>query len=139
MENGVFNPLWGPVIDRVSPKKLMVFGVICTSAGMICLSFSKNLAMYYAGFLIAGVGSSLISGMLAQTIIARWFRKDMGKVSGILYTGTAASGILAPVIVMLIDKIGWQHTLLYAAIGFLVIGIPLSLVTDCCLMAKLLM
>jgi sugar phosphate permease len=128
LENGVFNPIWGPIIDRFSAKKLMIFGVTMASLGIVCLSQAKNLAMYYAGFLISGMGSSLIGGMLMQTVISRWFRKDVGKANGLFYACTAASGVAVPLVVKLIDNIGWRSTLLYAAIGFMAIGIPLSLV-----------
>jgi sugar phosphate permease len=129
LESGVFNPIFGPMVDRFSPKKLMLSGVIITAAGMLCLSQTKNLPMYYAGFLVSGVGSSLISGMVAQTVIARWFRKDLGKASGLFYTGTALGGVAVSLVVRIIDKIGWDTTLLYASIGFLAIGVPLSFVT----------
>ncbi len=129
LETGVFNPLWGPAVDRWSSRKLMLFGVICSALGMFLLSQMKNLAMLYAGFFIGGVGSSLIAGMLPQTVMARWFRRDLGKASGLFYMSTVGGGVLVPVIVKILDRIGWQSTLLYASIGFLVLGIPLSFVT----------
>ena len=128
METGVFNPLWGLVVDRWSPRKLMLFGVISTALGIFCLSQTRNLAMYYAGFLIMGLGSSLVTGILPQTVIARWFRKDIGKASGLFYMGAGIGGVAVPLVVKIIDKLSWQTTLLYAAIGFLVLGIPLSFV-----------
>jgi MFS family permease len=82
--------------------------------------------MYYAGFLIMGLGSSLVSGILPQTVIARWFKKDIGKASGLFYMGAGIGGVAVPLVVAIIDKLSWQTTLLYAAIGSLVLGIPLS-------------
>lgn len=128
IEQGVFNPLWGMVIDRWSPGKLMLFGVVFTALGMFCLSQTRNLAMYYIGFLILGVGSSLIVGILPQTVVSRWFRKDFGKANGLLAMGIGMGGVLVPVVAKTIDKFGWQNTLLYASVGFLVLGIPLSFV-----------
>jgi MFS family permease len=126
METGVFNPLWGLVVDRWSPRKLMPFGVISMALGIFCLSQTRNLTMYYAGFLIMGLGSSLVSGILPQTVIARWFKKDIGKASGLFYMGAGIGGVAVPLVVAIIDKLSWQTTLLYAAIGSLVLGIPLS-------------
>ena len=31
LETGVFNPMWGAVVDRYSPRKLLLFGVIALS------------------------------------------------------------------------------------------------------------
>ncbi len=64
LETGMFNPLWGPVVDRYSPKKLMLIGVTCKVLGIFCLSQTRNLAMFYIGFAIMGVGSSLATGIL---------------------------------------------------------------------------
>jgi MFS family permease len=128
IETGVFNPIWGVAVDRLSPRKLMLFGVISTTLGIFCLSQTRNLAMYYGGFLIMGLGSSLVTGILPQTVIARWFRRDIGKANGLFYMGVAIGGVLVPVVVKIIDKLSWQTTLLLTAIGFLVLGIPLSFV-----------
>jgi sugar phosphate permease len=128
LETGVFNPLWGTVVDRWSPRKLMLFGVIITAAGMFTLSRTTNLAMYYAGFLIDGVGSSLVTGLLPVVAMAKWFKRDMGKANGLFYMGVGLGGVMVPVVVMLIDKLGWRDTLMYGGVGFLVIGIPLSFI-----------
>ncbi len=129
IETGVFNPIWGIAVDRWSPRKLMLFGVICSTLGIFCLSQTRNLAMYYGGFLIMGLGSSLVTGILPQTVIARWFRKGIGKANGVFAMGLGIGGVAVPLVVKIIDKLSWQTTLLYAAMGFLVLGIPLSFVT----------
>jgi MFS family permease len=128
METGVFNPIWGAAVDRWSPRKLMLLGLIGSALGIFCLSQTRNLAMYYGGFLIMGLGTSLVHGILPLTVIARWFKRDIGKANGLFYMGVGIGGVLVPVVVKIIDKLGWQATLLYAAIGLLVLGIPLSFV-----------
>ncbi len=128
METGVFNPIWGAVVDRWSPRKLMLLGVIGTALGIFCLSQTRNLAMYYVGFLIMGLGGSLVTGVLPMTVIARWFKRDIGKANGFFFMGVGMGGVLVPGVVKIIDKLGWQSTLLYVAIGLLVLGIPLSFV-----------
>lgn len=128
LETGVFNPLWGVAVDRWSSRKLMLFGVISTALGMFFLSQTKNLAMYYGGFLVVGLGSSLINGILPLSLISRWFRKDIGKANGLFYMGVGIGGVLVPIVVKIIDKFTWQNTLLYASAGSLILGISLSFV-----------
>ncbi|MFC1943812.1 MFS transporter [Chloroflexota bacterium] len=128
IETGVLNPIWGTAIDRWPAGNLMRFGLIITALGVFCLSQTRNLAMFYGGFLIMGMGTSLVTGIILPTVIARWFRRDIGKANGLLYTGWALGGVLIRPLVTIIDKVGWQNTLFCSAIGFLVIGIPLSFV-----------
>jgi MFS family permease len=106
----------------------MIIGILVNASGVFMISQTKNLGMYYGGFLIMGFGSSLAIGILPTTVIARWFRKDLGKANGIFFMGNGLGGIAAPLIVKIIDSIGWQHTLMYGAIGVMVIGIPAALI-----------
>jgi MFS family permease len=128
LEIGVFNPLWGPAVDRYSPKWLMRIGVVCASLGLFCLSSMQSLVMYYLGFLLSGIGSSLVTGMLPLVVISRWFRKDIGKANGLFFMGAGLGGVAVPLVVTIIDRLGWRTTLLYTSIGFLILGLSLSFV-----------
>ncbi len=128
LESGVFNPIWGVLVDRYSPRKLMLLGVVVTALGIFCLSRTTNLAMYYGGFLIMGLASSLAVGILPTAVITRWFRKDIGKANGVFFMGLGIGGVMVPLVVKAIDSFGWQTTLMFSAIGFLALGVPLSLV-----------
>jgi sugar phosphate permease len=128
LEQGVFNPFWGKAVDRWSPRKLMLFGVIATGLGSLLISRSTNLVMFYMGFLVMGIASSLVTNMVPTATIARWFRKDIGKANGLFYMGVGIGGVMVPVVTHLVDTIGWDKTLLYSSFGFLALGIPLSFV-----------
>ena len=93
VESGIFNPIFGWIVDRFSARKLMIIGLIVNAAGVFLLSQTKNLLMYYSGFLIMGIGSSMAMGILPAAVIARWFRKDLGKANGIFYMGNGIGGL----------------------------------------------
>jgi MFS family permease len=128
LESGIFNPIFGWIVDRFSARKLMIIGLIVNAAGIFLLSQTKNLGMFYGGFLVMGLGSSMAMGILPATVIARWFKKDLGKANGIFFMGNGLGGVAAPLVVRIIDSIGWQTTLFYGAIGLLVIGLPVALI-----------
>lgn len=125
-ETGALNPFLGMAVDRWPARRLTLIGIILMGLGLFCLSQTANLAMFYAGFLIMGLGSSLATQMVPTTTVARWFRKNIGKASGILAMGTGIGGALVPLLVKVIDTYGWQNALIYLAIGIWVLGIPLS-------------
>jgi sugar phosphate permease len=126
LETGSLDPLVGIAADRWPARRLMFIGITIYALGAICISRATNLAMFYAGFLIVGLGGAIGTTMVPTTVIARWFKKNIGKASGFLSTGVAIGGIFAPLIVKAIDTFTWQNTLMYLAFGMLIMGIPLS-------------
>jgi MFS family permease len=127
LQIGVLDPIAGFVVDRWPARRLMVVSTIIFAVGTIIISRSDNLAVFYTGFLLAGLGSSFCHNMVPMTVIARWFKKNIGKATGVLYSGFSLGGLLVPLIVKAIDTYGWQDVMLYMAFGGLVLGLPLSL------------
>jgi MFS family permease len=128
METGILNPFLGMAVDRWPAKRLALIGVVLFGLGLFYLSRVTNLAMFYIGSMIMALGSSLAFTMVPTTTIARWFKRDIGKASGILATGTGIGGVFIPLLVKIIDMYGWENALLISAITSWVIGIPLSFI-----------
>jgi len=128
IEQGVLGPLMGIMVDRWSPKLLAVIGILVLGLGLLCISRVTGLVMFYACFALIAFGTSLAIYMVPISTTARWFRKDIGKASGILSMGNGIGGLLVPLIVMMIDAYGWRSTLMYLAVGMWVLGIPMSFV-----------
>ena len=126
LETGALNPLVGFAVDRWPARNLVLIGILIFASGLVFLSQISSLPMFYVGFLIVGLGASLFAYMIPPTMVARWFRKDIGKASGILATGAAFGGLGIPVLVMIMDTYGWQNAFLVLAGGILVMGIPLA-------------
>ncbi len=87
LEMGVFSPFLGILVDRWSPRRLMLIGTIVLGFGLMFLGRSSNLLMFYAAFMLVGMGSSLISNMVPAAVAVRWFKKGVGKANGILAMG----------------------------------------------------
>lgn len=128
LEVGALDPFLGAAVDRWPARRLMLIGVSICGLGVICVSQAANLAMFYAGFLIIGLGSSLSLFMIPHATIARWFKRDLGKANGILVMGRGIGGLLLPLLVIFIDTCGWQNALITLAVGLWILGIPLSFV-----------
>jgi MFS family permease len=128
LEQGALNAFFGPVVDRFSARKLTFWGIFTTAVGLFFLSRVTNLVMFYVSFMIIAIGGSLALSMVPQVLIARWFRRDLGKASGIYAIGLGAGGLAIPLIVKLIDVYGWRNCMLFIAVGTLIIVMPLSVV-----------
>ncbi len=128
LESGALSSLFGVAVDRWPARRLVLIGVVIFGLGLYLLSRSSSLVTFYLFFIITAIGSSLAIQMVPSTMVARWFRRDVGKATGILVMGNGAGGMLVPLLVIMIDRFGWQTTLVFLATGLLALGIPLSFV-----------
>lgn len=127
LELGIFAPFMGFLVDRFGPRRLLFLGTLSIGFGFILLSLINTLSMFYAAFVLIGIGMSASTGTVLAPAVANWFRKDVGKALGIMSCGFGAGGILLPLITLLIDLYQWRTTVVILGIGILLIGFPLSL------------
>ena len=127
MEMGILAPLVGMLVDRWGPRRLLFGGLIITSLGLMLLSRTTSLGMFYGAFVLMAIGISTCSSTVLMTAVANWFRRKIGIATGIMICGYGFSGLLIPVIVNLIDTYEWRMTLALLTIGLLAICLPLSL------------
>jgi sugar phosphate permease len=128
LEMGLLFPLIGFLVDRFGSRKLIFCGVVVVGFGLLVLSFTRSLAMFYGSFLLLGFGVGGVSSVVSMAVVANWFRKKVGIALGVMMSGFGASGLLVPVIVRLIDVYNWRNTLIILGLGMWSLGIPLSFV-----------
>jgi sugar phosphate permease len=128
LEIGLFAPVVGFLVDRFGSRKLIFSGVLTAGAGFILLGLSQTITIFYAAILLIGFGAGGCAGLVTNTIIANWFRRDLGKALAVMTSGFGAGGLLIPLIVWLIDGYGWRTAMFCSGIGMWILGIPLSFV-----------
>lgn len=128
LEVGALDPFVGTAADRWPARRLVLIGVSLYGLGLVGISQAGNLAVFYLGFLVLGLGNSLTVGVVLRTTIAKWFKRDLGKASAVISMGAPIGGVLVPLLVRMIDIFTWQTSLLILAAGVWVIGVPLSFV-----------
>ena len=128
LEMGLFAPFAGLIADRMGSRKLIFWGTITVGFGLILLSFTQSLVMFYGAFLLLGLGAGGCTAVAIMSAVANWFHKKVGIALGLMASGIGASGLMVPFIVYLIDIYGWRTTLIILGFGMWVLGIPISLV-----------
>jgi sugar phosphate permease len=128
LEMGILAPLVGILADRFGSRKLMLYGVIAVGLGLILLGFTRSLLTFYGAIILISFGAGGCTTVVTMTVVAHWFRRKIGKALGIMSSGFGASGLMIPLVVMVIDAFGWRTAVIACGIGMWVIGIPLSLV-----------
>ena len=128
LEMGIFAPIVGFLVDRFGPRKVIFSGTIMVGIGLISLSFTQSLAMFYGAILLLAFGAGGCTSVVTMTAVVNWFHKKAGIALGVAGSGIGASGLMVLLIVYLIDLYHWRTTLIILALGMWAIGIPLSLV-----------
>ncbi len=128
LEMGFIAPLVGFLVDRFGSRKLILYGTITVGLGLISLSRTQSLAMFYGSFLLVAFGAGGCTVVVTMSAVANWFHKKVGIALGVMASGVGASGFFVPLIVWLIDVYGWRTTLIILGLGMWVLGIPLSFV-----------
>ena len=128
VEMGLFSPFAGFLVDRFGPRKLVFLGSTIVGLGLILLSRTQSLIMFYTAFLLIGLGSSGCTNIVANTAVANWFYRKVGLALGVLGSGYGAGGLLVLLVVHLIYLFQWRTALAILGLGMWALGIPLSLV-----------
>jgi MFS family permease len=127
-ETGIISPILGFLVDRWSSKWLLFGGAILTGLGLIFLSMVSSLAQFYAAWFVIGMGTSCCGPVVVNPAINNWFRRNLGKATGILAAGFAMSGVLVPVVYKLIEWFGWREALVILGVSSIVICVPLTFI-----------
>jgi OFA family oxalate/formate antiporter-like MFS transporter len=128
LEMGIFAPFVGFLADRFGSRKLIFWGTCLVGFGLILLSLTRSLAMFYGSFLILSFGAGGCASIVTMTVVANWFHSRVSIALGIMVSGIGVSGLLLPFIVRLIDISGWRTTFVILGLGMWILGIPLSFV-----------
>ena len=127
LEGGLLAPIFGILIDRWGPRRLIFLGAVLLSLGMFLLSRTTTLLMFYTAFTVIAIGVSCCSMTALMTTVANWFKRRVGLAIGIASCGFGLSGLLIPIIVRLIDSYEWRTAMAILAAGALALIVPLSL------------
>lgn len=128
LETGMLSPFTGFFVDRLGPRKMGVTGVLILSFGLVLLSQTYTLWVYYLASLLIALGQSLGGLTAFSAALVNWFDRKRGTASGYMNTGNAFGYFIVPLVALLIVLIGWRQALLACAGAMLLIGLPMALV-----------
>jgi len=127
-ESGVLEPVMGRLVARWGPRRVVFAGGLFTAGGLLLLSKTTSLVMYYGAFVLLACGMSSCGTTVLVTGVANWFRKRLAFATGVALCGFGLGGLVLPVLVSLIARHGWRNAFELLALGALLLILPLSLV-----------
>jgi MFS family permease len=126
---GLAQPFAGAVADRFGSLRVLCAGAVFYALGLVLMAYSTNVAMLdtsagaLIGFGLSGCSFPIVLAAFGKVLPAQWRSIAFG-------LGTAAGSfgqfLFSPLAVLLMDLLGWQHTLVIFSIVVLAV-LPLSL------------
>lgn len=124
--SAIVNLFFGALIAKWGIRKMVAAGFVCTIASMLTYAFSTNVLVFYLGGTLMGIGLAFTTTSMTGCIVRRWFHKDIGKYTGIVFASNGVGAALAAQIAQpIIDTgtFGYQKSYLLVAAIVTVIGI----------------
>jgi hypothetical protein len=126
--SGLCAPRVGRVIDRVGGRGLMAAGSVVMAAGLAMLASAQGMLLWYAAWLVAGLGMAMGLYEAAFASIGRLYgRESRPIITNVTLIAGFASTIGWPVGAALIGPLGWRGLVLLYAAFHLLLNLPLVL------------
>ena len=127
MESGLLGPLEGWLVDRVGPRRLMIFGIPLMGVGYILMSRVNSLAAFFFVYIFAiTLGNSLGMSTPMAASVANWFNRKRGLAFGIMWSGVGLGGFFVPAVGWLIAAYNWRIASIVIGVFIIVMGIPIA-------------
>lgn len=126
----VANLFFGLLLGRLGTRKLVTIGFAATIASMLLYAFATDIVTFCIGGALLGVGLAFTTTTMASSVIRRWFVKDIGKYTGIVFAAngigaTVASLIATPLINEPGNPFGYRNSYLLVVAILVVSGIAI--------------
>src|SRR5579863_836021 len=86
----------GWLIDRFSPRRIMMAGIVLAGVALVGLGSISTLAMFYFFYMLNALGYVLGGTLPNQVLLSRSFDKSRGKAMGFAYLGIGLGGAAVP-------------------------------------------
>ena len=123
----VINLFFGALLYKFGIRKMTAFGFLALISSMLIYAFAESVYIFYIGGTLLGIGLTFTTTTMASTMVRRWFTKDIGKYTGIVFAANGLGGALAAQIVspMINEEgnvFGYRNAYLFVAGLLLVVG-----------------
>ena len=125
---GLGSLLSGLSFDKYGPRFNYMVGLGLLSIAYGFLGNFSSIWQFYAFLgVLGGLGASMVGVIPAQSLVSRWFDKNLGAALSIAYAGQGLGVlIMAPLSQISIDHFGWQLSYKYISYVFIVLLILVS-------------
>ena len=125
---GFASPVVGRFVDRYGARPVMPIGAATMGLGLLLLSRTSDLWLFYLGYAIVGTGAAALGPVPCSAVISNWFKRKRGIALGLMAAGIGAGGVvMAPFVGFMLTRFDWRTAYLSMAILVVAVVIPLAL------------
>ena len=125
VESGILGPLQGWLVDRFGPRVILTIGTVIFGVGFMLFSRVETLLDFYLCFVLIALGSSLGGFATLMVSLVSWFSRHRSKAVAFSQLGFSIGGLSVPLIILLLEAVGWRTTALLSGLLVLAMGLPL--------------
>lgn len=116
--SAIIAPYIGHLLDRYSPRRIILIGIGVVSSAYLLLSVTQTLWQYYLIVGVGmGVGMSCMGGLAWHRSVISWFDHWRGRAIALAVMGASLSGVMMPPLVTaLVEEFGWRGGFLTFAV-----------------------
>jgi MFS transporter, OFA family, oxalate/formate antiporter len=112
----ILSPFIGYLLDRYSPRLIMVLGTVVASLGLLWYSRMNSLSSMTLAYCLLALGLVMAGILPSMYIITQWFSRNRGLAVGIFLVGSSFGGaIFNPISAALLASLGWRSAILVLA------------------------
>ena len=115
---GISQPIGGLMINRFGAKKVVAFGSLITTIGVLGMSQISSVwgIYFFYGFLL-GIGGTGNSFVALTPVLSNWFEHRRGMALSIMSSGTSLGQLcLIPIFAYLVEMVTWRTALMLSLI-----------------------
>ena len=103
-------PYLGHILDRSSPRRVILVGIILVSTSYLLLSVCQTLWQFYAIVGVGmGLGMSCMGALAWHKTLINWFDHWRGRAIALGVLGASLAGVvMPPLVILLVEMIGWR-------------------------------
>jgi MFS family permease len=106
----------GGLFERLGARRVVTAGALAMACGVALLTIIRQPWQVYAAFAVMSVGWAAMSGAAINIIVAPWFDRRRGLAVSLALNGASAGGVaIAPLIILLMSRLGFSAALWCAA------------------------
>ncbi len=113
------------LLTKFGSKRLVLLGITALAASTILLAFATKPWQLYAAFILMSLGWTGMGVVVIATIVSHWFVRRRGLAISVAFNGASCGGVVvAPLLLLLGDRIGFPAAMLTATTIMVVVLVP---------------